>query len=1181
NCPRLGNRNQGNQNQAGNGNVVARSYGLGTAGGNPDANVVTGTFLLNNHCASILFDTGADKSFVSTAFSSLTNINPSTLDYSYDVELADGQIIRIIRVPFGNETLIIRCDGRNNGNQLNIILCTKTRKYLLKGYLVFLENITTKIIKDKSEEKRLEDVPIIDPEIQAEIDECNAYADALRDRGIDARVVVEVVDRDEVETGTRGPVEVSVNRVTHPVTTDDIPKPGQEKGAVEVTYETLGDSGNMIVAIGQQSTDMLERIEELEHDNMRLRDMMDVVSQRVTRSQRRELRMQRELRQIRRFRFYDRMRIARLEACARRRLGQCLTHDLEHQGHEKNLTNKSTADCVLTWWNSHTRMIGIEAAYAMSWAELMKLMTEVMVPNKEDKVERFVGGLPDNIQGNVIAAEPTKLQDAIRIANNLIDQKLKIYAKSTENKRRFENNPSDNRGQQPVFKQQNVGGQNVAKAYTTGNNKKKGYVGSFPYCNKCKMHHAGPCTVRCGNCKRVGHMTRDYKVTATLNSQRSPARYQLSIVCYECGRPGHFRKDCPKLRNQNSGNHTRNKNGNKTRNQTGAKEATARAYAIRGGRANLNSNIVTDTSYVIELAGGRISETNIFLRGCTLRLLGHPFDIDLMPIELGSFDVIIGMDWLAKYHALIICDEKVVSIPYVDEVLIIRGDDCDSRWSRVYSKIDLRSGYHQLRVREKDILKTAFRTRYGHYEFQKLRSTPILALPKGSDNFVVYCDASHKGLGAVLMEKEKVITYTSHQLKCVVFTDHKSFQYILDQKELNMRQLRWLELLSDYDCEIRYQPGKANVVADALSRKERKYHKPSGLLVQSKIPQLKRENITIDFVTKLPKTAIGQDMIWVIVDRLTKSAHFLPIKEDDTLENLTRQYLKEVVLRHGVPVLIISDHDGIFTSHFWKSLHKALVTRLDMSTAYHPQTDGQSKRTILTLEDMLRACVLDFKKGWDKHLPLVEFSYNNSYHTNIKAASFEVLYGRKCRSPICSAKVGDSQLTGPEIIHKITKKIVQIKSRIQAARDRQKSYDDKCLADEPLAIPLDEIQVDDKMHFIEEPVEIMDREVQLLKQSCIMIVKLCWNSRRGPEFTWEREDQMQRRKDVTPQKFSFNNLAPNQRRKSVCTNSLIQTPTREEHLSEEARLDEERLRNGRVYIDWDDVQASEELVTTT
>ncbi|GJS56690.1 putative reverse transcriptase domain-containing protein [Tanacetum coccineum] len=449
---------------------------------------------------------------------------------------------------------------------------------------------------------------------------------------------------------------------------------------------------------------------------------------------------------------------------------------------------------------------------------------------------------------------------------------------------------------------------------------------------------------------------------------------------------------------------------------------------------------------------------------------------------------------------------------------------------------------------------------------QKLYSAPILALPEGSENFVVYCDASHKGLGAILMQKENVIAYASRQLKvheknytthdlelgavvfalkmwrhylygtkCVVFTDHKSLQHNLDKKELNMRQRRWLELLSDYDCEIRYHSGKSwipcfgelralimheshkskyfihpgsnkmyqdlrrlywwpNMKAEiapyvskclTCAKVKIEYHKPSGLLVQPEIPQWKWKNITMDFVTKLPKTSAGQDTVWVIVDRLTKSAHFLPMREDDTLEKLTRKYLKEVVSKHGVPVSIISDRDGKFT---------------------------------------------------------------------IKAGPFETLYGRKCRSPICWAEVGDSQLTGLEIIHETTEKIVQIKSHIQAARDRQKSYANvrqkplefqvgdkfmlkvspwkgvirfgkrgklnpryigpfkiiakvgtvayrlelpeqlsrvhstfhvsklkKCMTEEPLSIPLDEIQVDDKLNFIEEHVEIIDREVKRLK----------------------------------------------------------------------------------------------------
>ncbi|GKE61206.1 putative reverse transcriptase domain-containing protein, partial [Tanacetum coccineum] len=184
------------------------------------------------------------------------------------------------------------------------------------------------------------------------------------------------------------------------------------------------------------------------------------------------------------------------------------------------------------------------------------------------------------------------------------------------------------------------------------------------------------------------------------------------------------------------------------------------------------------------------------------------------------------------------------------------------------------------------------------------------------------------------------------------------------------------------------------------------YQKPSGLLVQPEIPQWKWEKITMDFVTKLPKTSSGQDTIWVIVDRLTKSAHFLPMKETDSMEKLTRLYLKEVVSRHGLPISIISDRDSRFTSYFWQSLQKALGTQLDMSMAYHLQNNGQSETTIQTLEDMLRACVIDFGKGWDRHLPLVEFSYNNSYHTSIKAAPFEALYGCKCRSPIYWAEVG-------------------------------------------------------------------------------------------------------------------------------------------------------------------------------
>ncbi|GJU83198.1 putative ribonuclease H-like domain-containing protein [Tanacetum coccineum] len=397
-------------------------------------------------------------------------------------------------------------------------------------------------------------------------------------------------------------------------------------------------------------------------------------------------------------------------------------------------------------------------------------------------------------------------------------------------------------------------------------------------------------------------------------------------------------------------------------------------------------------------------------------------------------------------------------------------------------------------------------------------------------------------------------TFVYGTLKCTDVHRYKSLQNtFLDQKEL------------EHEATLDGKNENQSVKAE--------HQRPSGLLVQPKIPEWKWDNITMDFVTKLPKTSQGYDTIWVIVDRLTKSAIFTPMRETDPLDKLARMYLKEVVTRHGIPVSIICDRDPRFASNFWRSLQNALGTNLDMSTAYHPQTDGQSERTIQTLEDMLRACAIDFGKGWVNHLPLVEFSYNNSYHASIKAAPFEALYGRKCRSPVCWTEVGEAQILGPELIQETTEKIIQIKQRMQAARDRQKSYADlkrkpmefqvgdkvmlkvspwkgvvrfgkrgklnpryvgpfkviervgevayklelpeelsrvhntfhvsnlkKCHADEPLAVPLDGLHLDDKLHFVKR-----------LKRSRIPLVKVRWNSKRGPEFTWEREDQFKKK----------------------------------------------------------------------
>ncbi|GKE52227.1 putative reverse transcriptase domain-containing protein [Tanacetum coccineum] len=235
----------------------------------------------------------------------------------------------------------------------------------------------------------------------------------------------------------------------------------------------------------------------------------------------------------------------------------------------------------------------------------------------------------------------------------------------------------------------------------------------------------------------------------------------------------------------------------------------------------------------------------------------------------------------------------------------------------------------------------------------------------------------------------------------------ESSSAIFNQKELNMHQRRWIELFSDYDCEIRYHPGKADVRLRMIASEAVTMHnqKVRGIGDQME----RRSDGALYYLDRIWVSLKGD----VIMDRLTKSAHFVPIHEDFKMDRLARLYLNEIVARDSVPILIISDRDSRFTLRLWQSMQEALGTRLDISTAYHPQTDGQSEHTIQTLEYMLRACVMDFGGSWDVYLPWVEFSYNNSYHCSVRYASFEALYGRKCRSPILWVEVGEGQMIGP------------------------------------------------------------------------------------------------------------------------------------------------------------------------
>ncbi|GJT60205.1 putative reverse transcriptase domain-containing protein [Tanacetum coccineum] len=718
----------------------------------------------------------------------------------------------------------------------------------------------------------------------------------------------------------------------------------------------------------------------------------------------------------------------------------------------------------------------------------------------------------------------------------------------------------------------------------------------------------------------------------------------------------------------------------------------------------------------IEVANGKKEEVDRIFRSCRLELGDSIFPIDLIPLGQGSFDVIVGMDWLSNQKVVIVCHEKIVRIPVEEvKVLCVQGernvgktktlmstkaneptlsdipiirdfkdvfpDDLSglppqqqvefhidlilgatpiakspyrlapsemqelseqlqelqdkgfirpshSPWgapvlfvkkkdgsfrmcidyhelnkltiknryllpriddlfdqlqgARYFSKIDLRSGYHQLRVHDDDISKTAFRTRYGHFEFTVmpfgLTNAPAFFMDLMNqvckpyldkfvivfiDDILIYSKTkedheNHLRLMLDLLRKEKLYAKFS---KCEfwlqesgvkglilaaqgeAFKDENVIAEGLNGTEQQMEKREdgslhymdriWVSLVGDVrtkimdeDHKTRYfvHPGVDKMYYDlrdmywwpdmkkeiaiyvskclTCAKVKAEHQRPSGLLQQPEIPEWKWEKIAMDFITKLPRSSSGHDAIWVIVDRLTKSAHFLAIREDYSMEKLAR---------------------------FWQTMQKALGTRLDMSTAYHPQTNGQSKRAIQTLKDMLRA-----------------------YHSSIRCAPFEAMYGRKCRSSVLWAEIGDNRLIGPELVQETTDKVVVTRDRLKVARDRQKSYTDnrrkplefqvgdhilerigpvayrlrlpeelssvhdtfhvsnlnKCLADANLHVSLDEIKVDKTLRFVKEPLEIMDREVKTLERSKIPIVNVRWNSKHGPEFTWEHEDHM-------------------------------------------------------------------------
>ncbi|GJU49435.1 putative reverse transcriptase domain-containing protein [Tanacetum coccineum] len=816
------------------------------------------------------------------------------------------------------------------------------------------------------------------------------------------------------------------------------------------------------------------------------------------------------------------------------------------------------SDTGIRGTNSHKKTVTQDVAYAMDWKALKKMMTIKYCPRGEikkleielwnlkvkgtdvvsyilhfqelalmcgrrfhkesEEVEKYVGGLPDMIRENVMSYQPKMMEKAIEFANDHMDQKvLTITERQAEQKRKLKFNAGNNQGHQQQNKRQNTG-----RAYTARPGEKREYTGLLPLCTKCNYHHKGPCAPRCNKCKKIGHLARDCRSSGPNGNNNNRGNFgttQNAVTYYECGVQWHFKKDCPKLKNGNRGN------------QRGNGNAPAKVYVVGNVGTNQNSNVNTEvvsttfSSLIdittttldhyndVELADGKIIGINTIIRVCTLNFLDHPFNINLMPVELGSFDVITGMDWLSKYHALIDCVENIIRIPWGNETLIVHGDRRHNvflahvitkeaedklrekrledipivrnfpkifpkellvknryplpriddlfdqlQGSNVYSKIGLRSGYHQLRNKKEheehfkallELLKkeelyaitctsgiclrsrklnanslnwnfripktpteitTIFRSASYYQRFiegfskiakpmtkltqkkvtfewgdkqeaafqtlkYKLCSAPILALPQGV--MTISLDLPKQILNAQT-KAQKLENLKNKDVGGMIRKDiPKEKLKPRADGTLCLNGRSWLPCYGDLRAVIMHESHKSKY--SIYQGSDKMYQDMKKLYWW---PNMKADITTYVskyFVTKLPKSSQGYDTIWVIVDRLTKS---------DSMEKLARMYLKE----------------------------KALGTILDMSTAYHSQTDGQSERSTQTLKDMLRACVIDFRNGWVRHLPLVEFSYNNSYHASIKATPFEALYGRKCRSPVCWAEVWQVQLTSPEMV---------------------------------------------------------------------------------------------------------------------------------------------------------------------
>ncbi|KAI3816044.1 hypothetical protein L1987_15729 [Smallanthus sonchifolius] len=754
-----------------------------------------------------------------------------------------------------------------------------------------------------------------------------------------------------------------------------------------------------------------------------------------------------------------------------------------------------------------------------------------------------------------------------------------------------------------------------------GSPSKKPFVKFSP--RGCKVYgkeHFGECrkgTSNCYKCGKPGHM-----------ANQCPSQIR---ICYNCYKPRHNRMDCPKLKQSGS------------EKKVEIPKPKGRAFHISAEEAKTNSKVVSvgmdwlslnkasilcgpkaiqldspsgESIYIEGEKKGKVrlcsyvKATKYMARGCkaymacvtdVIKKVKDIRDVpvvnqfeDVFPDELPGVpperEMEFGVDLILGAKSVAKAPHRY-PLPRIDDLFDqLQG----ASW---FSKIDLKFGYHQLKVKEGDVRNTAFCTRYGHYEFTVmpfgLTNAPAVFMDLMNrvcrpfldrlvivfiNDLLIYSrsegdHACHLREILEVLQREKLYAKFS---KCAFWLREIQFLgHVINEKGISVDPSKivpvkyWLSPKTP--SEIRSFMGLAGyyrrfienfsriaLPMTKLTRKETKFvwgseqESAFRLLKEklSKAPILSLPDETEDFIVYSDAShsglvlALGGDLkkeqmvAYVdklgenstVVDRLTKSAHFFPTKEIYSANRLAEMYVNEIMSRHGIPVTIISDCDTRFTSHFWKKFHEDMGTRLNLSTAYHPQTDGQSERTIQTLEDMLRACALDFGGNWDNHLPLAEISYNNSYHSRIdrqksyadnrkraiefQVADFVLLKVSPWKRVIRFRKRGklSPRFIGP---FKVIARVGAVAYRLELPEGLSRLHNKfhvshlrKCMTDESTFVPLDDIILDEKLNYVEEPVAILDRKVKRLRNKEIFQVLLTWKHKKGAEMTWKTEEEM-------------------------------------------------------------------------